>query len=379
MSNRSVLGPADVHDDELTRMVADLLGHHPGEVRLLESTAEEFPYDLPAITTAGRYWVSGTACTPRGDERFRIFVKHVQSWSRSPLFAQVPEAFRDAAEAQVPWRTEPLVYRSDLRDRLPAGLHMPRPLGVVDLDEKSAAVWLEEVTAERPEWDLDGYTRAAHLLGRLAASADVASVGDVWERDWRVRDYLDGRLGLQVLPLLRSDEVWQHPLVGGAFGTELRGRLLEAAGRAEAIVEELGAMPLLISHGDACPNNLLAGPEADSLMLIDFGFWNPAPVGFDLGQLLVGDVQIGRRSPDLLAPTESAIVPAYVEGLRAEGNQVPEDVVRRAHALHLLVFTGYSALPFEHLDSPITPGLQQVARDRAAVATFSLDLVDATE
>jgi hypothetical protein len=194
-----------------------------------------------------------------------------------------------------------------------------------------------------------------------------------------VRDYLDGRLGVQVLPLLRSDDVWQHPLVAGAFDDQLRDRLLVAADRAEAIVEELSAMPHLLSHGDACPNNLLAGPEPDSFTLIDFGFWNPAPVGFDLGQLLVGDVQIGQRSPTLLAPTESAIVPSYVEGLRAEASQIPEDVVRRAHALHLLLFTGYSALPFDHLGSPITPELEQVARDRAAVAAFSLDLLDATD
>lgn len=52
MSERGLLGPADVDDHELARMVADLLGHDPGEVRLLRSTAEEFPYDLPAITTA---------------------------------------------------------------------------------------------------------------------------------------------------------------------------------------------------------------------------------------------------------------------------------------------------------------------------------------
>lgn len=69
---------------------------------------------------------------------------------RSPSFAEVPEEFRATAEAQVPWRTKPLIYGSALRDRLPAGLHMPRSLGVVDLDEKSAAVRLEDVTAALP-------------------------------------------------------------------------------------------------------------------------------------------------------------------------------------------------------------------------------------
>ncbi len=62
-----------------------------------------------------------------------------------------------------------------------------------------------------------------------------------------------------------------------------------------ALAAEADALPQLLSHGDACPNNLLAGEHDDELVMIDFGFWGGAPVGFDLTQLLVGDVQIGKR------------------------------------------------------------------------------------
>ena len=61
MHDRSALGPADVTDEELTSMVADLLGSAAEAVEVVESHADEVAYDLPAITTAGRYWVSGTA------------------------------------------------------------------------------------------------------------------------------------------------------------------------------------------------------------------------------------------------------------------------------------------------------------------------------
>ena len=64
-------------------------------------------------------------------------------------------------------------------------------------------------------------------------------------------------------------------------------------------------------------------------MLIDFGYWGAAPVGFDLQCLLVGDVQIGKRSASTLAEVDETIIPAYVEGLRAEGCDIPEAVVRR--------------------------------------------------
>ena len=158
-------------DEQLAAMVADLLGADPATTEVLESRADEVDYDLPAITTAGRYWVSGTARCGGRDRTFRIFVKHVQAWSRHPFFQLVPPEHREAAADSVPWRTEAQVYRSDLRDRLPDGLTMPRALGVFDLDEESNAVWLEAVPVTDREWDLHRYVEAARLVGRFATSA----------------------------------------------------------------------------------------------------------------------------------------------------------------------------------------------------------------
>lgn len=378
MHDRSLLGPADVDDTELTRMVAAILGHRPDDVTVLSSAAEHVAYDIPAITTAGRYWVTGTARTPDGDEPFRMFVKHVQSWSRSPLFAAVPAEIRDVAEAGVPWRTEPLAYRSDLAERLPDGLEMPRALGVFDLDELSASIWLEDLTRPSPPWDLARYARAAHLLGQLAADPRVAELARVGEHDLSVHSYLHGRLSHQVLPALADDDLWRHPLVAGSFDDDLRTRLQVAAARAPAYADELAAFPAATAHGDASPNNLLAGPRPDSFGLIDYGFWTPAPVGFDLGQLLVGDVQIGRWPPALLPETDEAILPAYLGGLAAAGLALDEAALRRAHALQLLLFTGLSTVPLEHLGEPPSPALTAIADDRATIARFVLDLVDAT-
>src|SRR4051794_11160715 len=161
MHERSALGPADVDDDTLAGFVAAML-HRPGtEVQLLDSWAEEVPYEIPAITTAARAWVRGRARVEGADLPFSFFVKHVQSWARSPLFALVPPEFHAMAEAAVPWRTEPAVYRTDLRDALPEGLTMARCFGVMDLDDKSAAIWLEEVpVADSAPWDLVRFEHA---------------------------------------------------------------------------------------------------------------------------------------------------------------------------------------------------------------------------
>ncbi len=378
MHDRSALGPADVTDATLAAMVAADRGLDPGRVTVLDSTATEVDYDLPAITTAGRFWVRGTATSDDEPWPFELFVKHVHSWERSAMFAMVPEEMREAAAAGVPWRTEPLVYRSDLAERLPTGLRMPRCLGVFDLDPLSASVWLQKVAATTVSWDLERFTRAAYLLGRFAASPRVIERGDVGEHPFTIRDYLEGRLTGQVLPLLRDAGVWHHPLVAGAFGDDLRRRLLAAADATPAYVEELLSLPRLASHGDACPNNLLVVDGYDGFVLIDYGFMTLEPVGFDLAQLLVGDVQTGRLPASGLPAVEGAILPAYVEGLRAEGVETTEAEVRRAHALQLMVFTGLSTLPFELLGEEPTPELHAVAAERAEIARFALDLLDAT-
>ncbi len=374
---RELLGAADVTDDLLAAMVADLLGEETvdlGEVRV-----DVVDYDLPAITTAGRWWVSGHAVTPNGETPFRIFVKHVQNWSRSQQFEFVPPELREMAAASVPWRTEPCIYRSDLALRLPEGLTMPRALAVIDLDELSSVIWLEAVPVQDWPWDRDRYKRAAYLLGRLAGSSRVAPLAQIDDHRWTVLDYLHGRFENQVAPMLLDDRLWEHPLLAKAFGNGLRDRMCDALDAVPAWVEELADAPHCVGHGDACPNNLLGAERPDAFVLIDFGFWKPLPLGFDLGQLLLGDVQIGRRPADDLAAIDEEIVPAYIEGLADECHVVDPEQVARLHALQMAVFSGLSSMPFEHLGSPPSPDLDRLAATRAAITTYCLDRVDATQ
>lgn len=382
MADREILGPADVDEATFTAIVAAALGERPDEVAVVDSSASVVPYPLDAITTAGRYWVTARAHTPRGERTARIFVKHVQSWSRSPLFRFVPEELRPLAEASVPWRTEPLVYQSDLQERLPPGLSMPVALHTAFLDARSAVVWLPALDVVEHAWTTKDFADAAFLLGRLAGSAEAAGLahlGDGPDGPRTARTYAEGRLAAQVAPALRAGEPWEAPWVAAAFDPDLRARLVATLDDVPAFVEELESGPQGTAHGDACPNNLIRTAGSDDLVLIDFGFWGRQSVGFDLGQLLVGDVQIGARPADTLAETEAACVPAYAEGLRAEGVEVDHDTVARAHALHLMLFTGLSA----PLTSPPPPGADPSttahdARERAEIARFCLGLVEAT-
>ena len=374
--DRAILGLADVSDDALASMIEDDLG--VSSVELASCHAEVAEYDLDALTTAGRYRVHGTARHAGGVSPYSFFVKVVQSWTRSPQFEQVPEAFREIAAASLPWRNEPAVYRSDLQDRLPEGFSMPRAYSVVDIDDLSAGLWLQFIDHDPGRWGVDTFVRAAYLLGRLAASPTVRPLRTLGSTDV-VRGYDRGRLEHQVLPVLRSEELWAHPLVAAAFDPDLRHRVLDAAERLPRFLEELDEAPLGSAHGDACPRNLLAmSGNQETLVLIDFGLWCEAPLSFDLTQLMVGEIQTGERPASELAHLEAVCLPAYHRGLIDEGCNVTLDTLRRTHALLMLVFYGLSAVPLEVFFGLPAPGSAAVVRERARAASFVLDLLDST-
>lgn len=399
MGDRTLLGPADVPDTVLAAYAATALGHDRSGCEVVGSRVEVVDYDLDALTTAGRWWVTADVSTPEGPGSVRFFVKVVQDWSRSPYFASVPPELREVARRTLPWRTEPLVYASDLARRLPPGLTMANVVDIRPVDELSTAIWLQEVDTVASDWTVAGLARAARLLGRLAASPRVRPLAAIGEGDGRrgVRSYAEGRLAHQVAPLLRADALWQHPVLATAFGASLRDRLLAELDRVGEHVDWFETVAEGTAHGDACTNNLLVQAGSDDLVLIDFGFWGTQPLGFDLGQLLLGDVQLGRRPAATLGELEQACLTAYVAGLRDEGCDVPAAVVRRSHALQMLLYSGFSSFLIDGMVGPAGgrnrgaagagpgpgPGqgqtLQEQGAERARITEFVLDLVEQTE
>lgn len=382
VDRREVLGADDVSDAELEAMVADLWD--VPTVRLHDSTAEPVAYDVPSILTGARTWVRGraTAGADTGPDcegrEFTLFVKRVHNWRHSPAFAGVPPEIGEWAAASLPWRAEPLVYGSDLRERLPEGLSMPRGLRVEERPDETAVIWMEAADAGPVPWGPDDSVRAARLLGRLSASRAVAALADIDPQPWHIDSFVAGRLAFTVLPGLHDEATWRHPAVAEHFGG-LRDGLLAAARHLDVLAQEFAASRHLAAHGDACPNNLLRRAGQPGFTLIDFGFWRSQPVGFDLSQLLVGDIQIGRQDADDLPERAAACVASYAAGLADEGLEVPLEEVRRGHAVSLMLFNGLPSLPLERLDDPDTDALDHWSRQRAAIARYALDVLAGTE
>lgn len=385
---REVLGDDDITDAELAAIVADLW--RVPTVALLDSTAATVDYDVPSILTGARTWVRGHADAGDGPRAFTLFVKRVHHWRHSPAFASLPPELGEWAATTVPWRSEVLVYGSDLAERLPAGLTMPRALRIEDRPDETAVLWLESVDDPPHPWDRETYVRAARLLGRMSGSERVAELADIDPLGWSIHYFVEGRLAHTVLPGLFDDATWQHELVAPYFG-DLRPQLTAVANHLDALADEFARLPHRTSHGDACPNNLLRHPSGAGFTLIDFGFWRSQPVGFDLSQLLVGDIQIGRRDAADLPELAEACVTAYADGLAAEGHEVEDAVLRRGHAVSLMLFNGLPSLPLEQmaeaarraaageLTDERLAALDDWSLQRSRIARYALDVLERSD
>jgi hypothetical protein len=335
------------------------------------------PDAYPALTPSTEALDRVVALTADG-RRVRVFVKTLHSLRHWPMIGMIPEALREAAFARFPWRVEADVYGSTLVADLPDGLRAPRIYAIDDLGDDRIRVWMEDVPAARVAWNGKRYMAAARRLGRLAGrSVREALPAGAPPLAPGLGFIFSARTAVFDIPALRSDETWRHPLMAALAGTDpgLRGDLLGLADEAPSIVDALERLPQAIAHGDACPQNLLPDPlRADGFVAIDWGFTGLAPLGYDLGQLLVGRAESGDTEAADMPAIHDAILPAYIEGLREERVDPDVDDVRRGFIGGLLLRSAFTALPLDRL--PTTTNDDDVATfaRRGRYARYLLDL-----
>jgi phosphotransferase family enzyme len=353
-----------------------------------ETVATPFPYNWGAITTAGLWRVDVAGRTAGGRSSYPFFVKllrHTRFW---PYLHLVPEGpVRERFMRMVPWRGELDMHRSGIRDVLPPGLRTPALHAVSRYDDDHVALWSEFVDVRPGEWSVDDFALTAYLLGRLAARRRIGDpVNDrlpdfcrVAPREGALRYYVESRILFGLSPLLRDGGVWRHPALASALAEvgdpALPADLVTLADRLPALLDLLEALPQTHAHGDASPQNLLIPVDApDTRVVIDWGFGTPLPVGFDLGQLLVGLANDQACSIDRLPEIADAILPAYVDGLAIEGYVEDDDVVRTGFVGGVVARTGLAAVPFELLDQPSVEEHHDLFMTQLRLTRYLLDL-----
>ena len=330
-----------------------------------------------SMTTGALARVRGDFADGGETGAWSVIVKVVHSPDRSPIWAQIPPEFHEITLAEIPWRTEPELYGSALRDLLPAGLRLPAVYSVDEIDNGATAIWMEAVVQVDGPWTLADHRRVGYLLGRLAGrfpeSADAAPL-PLRRRD--LRHYFFGRVSSAVLPALRDDAVWAHPLVAPVVDADLRRDLHALADAAPAILDRVDALPRTLVHGDACPQNLLRGVDGD-VVAIDWQFPGWCAVGFDVGQLIAGHAESGDLAPADLEAAYAGAIEEYTKGLHDEGMTVSADDVVQGAAGALIIRSTFTAVPLEFLDVEPAADLVRLFSRRARFARFLLNLAHA--
>jgi hypothetical protein len=320
------------------------------EVRDWQVVADAYPVRTPS--TGGLDRVSATTADGR---HVSVFVKTLQSLRHWPLIATIPERARASVVATFPWRVEADVYASTLLDVLPSGLRGPRIYLVEDLGEDRIRVWMEDVRPSDAIWDIARYQRAGRLLGRLAGrciGSDAPSGAPPLFPGLRFQ--FVGRTAATDIPAIRNEELWRDPALAAATSEDpaLRPDLLRLADLAPDIVDGLEELPQTLAHGDACPQNLLADPAAaEGFVLIDWGFAALAPIGYDLGQLVMGRANDGDVDVSDMPMIEREALAAYCAGLADESVEISIEDVRRGFLGGMLLRSAFAVLPLAELAS----------------------------
>lgn len=371
--------------DLLVSVVSEAVG---GTLAEVETTVSAFPYNWGAASTAGLWRVDASGRTSDGNASYAFFVKllrHPRLW---PFLFLVPEgAPRERFVNSMPWRLELEMLECGIAEVLPPGLRAPRLHAVRRYDDEHVALWYEYVENRSGSWSAHDYARTAFLLGRLAARRRAgAAVNEglpaafrVHPRDGVLRYYVEHRILKGIVPALRDGGIWRHPVLARAMAERrdpaLPRDLLTLADRLPALLDLLEKLPQTFAHGDASPQNMLIPhDDEESRVVIDWGFPTSMPVGFDLGQLLVGLVNDGLCRVDLLPAIFDAILSAYLDGLAEERYEVEPEVVRTGFVGAAVVRTALVALPFELLDQPSAEEHHDLFVNQLELSRYLVDL-----
>lgn len=326
-----------------------------------------YPFGSPA--TGGLVRLVGTRTDGTPWSLFCKVLQHVRHW---PVLALMPPHIVSFFAEGFPWRQELALWDEITQATLPTGLRSPLLHRIIDLGDERLAVWMEDVDETDIAWDLTTYARAAELLGRWNARSSTPGIFATYPApvNFGMAKYAENGVPDRGLKPLADDDLWGHPWL--TDHGDLRARLRKLAGEIPGILDRTAAMPMALPHGDASPQNLLRPAGCpDTFVAIDVSFRAPHAVGFDLGQLLIGRAHASLIPMTLLPAIADVILPAYVDGLSAEGIDCDIDDVRYAFAGYLLIRSGFDGFLYTLLGHDVDDvAARQVFDERVDLERF---------
>lgn len=311
---------------QLIEELAHLEGALPGDTI---AGVEELHADSVSAATAGIWRVS--VADGSGIERRTLILKVLHSSTAGHRYW--PSSTDEGNPMY--WRREADAFESGILAKpYGPGIRAPHCFGVIERQDDSVALWLEDVGGTPGmEWTADDYARFIRHLGR--AQADWAQPGRLPTQPWLsrswLREYMERRE--PIMADIGSNADWNQPIFRSAFPRSLRSMTEEIWAHRDIFLDLLESGPQTLCHLDAWPRNLFrsstAGP--DEFVVIDWAFVGIGAIGEDPGNILpdsMFDLFLATDPPAL----STSILENYLLGLNEGGWRGSEDAVRFAYA-----------------------------------------------
>ena len=232
------------------------------------------------------------------------------------------------------YKREADAYRSGWLDDLPGGLAAPRCFGVIERQDGSCWLWLEEVADEiGSQWPLEHYGLVARHVGQVNGAYLVDGSLPSWS--WLSSGWLRKIIecSTPAIPHVRAS--LGHPLVRRLLPGDVADsyfRLWEERGM---YLEALDQLPQTLCHLDIFRRNLFARRAADGdhqTVAIDWAFAGRGALGEELVPLILGSVMFFEVGLDRAQALEEIAFEGYLEGLRDAGWRGDPRQVRLGYA-----------------------------------------------
>jgi len=255
------------------------------------------------------------------------------SWSLI-LKTAYPEGDNAHISAWNYYKREADAYQSGWLDDLPGGLAAPRCFDVIEHQDRSCWIWLEDVADDiSSPWPLEHYGLVARHLGQFngAYLVDRPLPSWPWLSSGWLRHVIEN--SASAMPLLRDS--LDHALIRRWMPGDASDRYFRLWEERGVYLDALDRLPHTLCHFDIFRRNLFARRTADGnhrTVAIDWAFAGRGALGEELVPLILASVMFYEVGLDKAQALEEIAFEGYLKGLRDVGWQGDPRQVRLGYA-----------------------------------------------
>jgi hypothetical protein len=232
------------------------------------------------------------------------------------------------------YKREVDAYRSGWLEELPGGLAAPRCFEVIEHQDGSCWMWLEDVADEiGSPWPLEQYGLVARHLGQFngAYLVDRPVPSWPWLSSGWLRQVIES--SASAIPLLRDS--LDHALIRRWMPGDAADRYFRLWEEREVYLDALDRLPQTLCHLDIFRRNLFARRTAGGdhqTVAVDWAFAGKGALGEELVPLILASVMFFEVGLDKAQALEEIAFEGYLQGLHDAGWQGDPRQVRLGYA-----------------------------------------------